>query len=126
MHRGPLTYALRIESEWKQVGGTAPAADYEIYPRSPWNYGLAIDPENPEGTLTVEERKVRMPCFSEDRAPVEITAPAARLPQWGMEHAMAAPPPRSPAEHSGPVEPVILIPYGAARLRITEFPLIKR
>ena len=126
VHRGPLTFALRIESEWKQVGGTRPAVDYEVYPRSPWNYGLAIDPENPEGTLAVEERSVRMPCFSEDRAPVEITAPAARLPQWGMEHAMAAPPPESPAEHAGPVESVTLIPYGAAKLRITEFPLVRR
>ena len=126
VHRGALTYSLRIGSRWKQIGGTAPAADYEVRPTSPWNYALIIDTEQPEKSLTVEEKSVKMPCFSEIKAPVVITAQARQVPDWGMEGASAAPPPKSPVTSSKPVENVELIPYGAAKLRITEFPVTEQ
>ncbi|MCD6307600.1 MAG: glycoside hydrolase family 127 protein [Candidatus Latescibacteria bacterium] len=126
VHRGPLTFSLRIESEWKRIRGKKPAADYEVYPKSKWNYALLLDPNDPGRSLAVEEKSVKMPCFSEDRAPVEITVKGRELPSWGMEGASAAPPPRSPVTSAKPVVEVTLIPYGAAKLRITEFPLAER
>jgi len=123
IHRGALTMSLRIDSEWKQIRGRKPAADYEVYPRSKWNYALIIDPERPEISLGLEEKSVDMPCFSEDKAPVVMTAKARELPEWVMTGASAAPPPESPVTSSQPVEEITLIPYGSAKLRITEFPV---
>ncbi len=61
-----------------------------------------------------------------DRAtpPVKIQVKARRLPQWVIVDDSAAAPPQSPVVVGGRDETVTLIPYGAARLRITSFPLL--
>jgi len=123
VHRGALTFSLRMGSRWKQIGGEAPHADYEVRPTTPWNYALIVDTEKPEKSLSAEEKSVKMPCFSEIKAPVVITAKARQVPEWGMDGASAAPPPPSPVASSSPVEDIELIPYGSAKLRITEFPV---
>ncbi|HDY88311.1 MAG TPA: hypothetical protein ENH82_09405 [bacterium] len=124
VHRGALTFSLSIGAEWKQIRGKAPAAYYEVYPTSKWNYALVIDTDHPEKSFSVDEKSVKMPCFSEKNAPVVITAKARELPDWGMKGASAAPPPQSPVTSSNPEEKVELIPYGSAKLKITEFPVV--
>ena len=126
IQRGPLTYSLRIGSRWKQIAGETPHADYEVRPLTPWNYALILDTEKPENSLQVEEKSVKMPCFSEIKAPVVISAKARQVPEWDMDGASAAPPPPSPVSSSRPVEDIELIPYGAAKLRITEFPVAEK
>ena len=47
--RGPLYFSLRIEKEYKSVKinydnfGYKGSVDWEINPKSAWNYGLLID-----------------------------------------------------------------------------------
>ena len=41
--RGPLVYALRIGEEWRKLKGSEPFADWEVYPTTPWNFGLQVD-----------------------------------------------------------------------------------
>ena len=46
--RGPLYFSLRIDKEYKSVKINYDnfrykgSVDWEIYPKSPWNYGLMI------------------------------------------------------------------------------------
>lgn len=126
VHRGALTFSLRIGSKWTQIGGEKPHCDYEVRPTTKWNYALVLDTEHPEQSLAVEEKSVKMPCFSEIKSPVVITAKARQLPIWGMSGASAAPPPISPVKTKNRIEEVQLIPYGSAKLRITEFPVTDR
>jgi len=35
------------------------------------------------------------------------------------------PPPESPVTSISPIEDLVLVPYGSARLRVTEFPVLK-
>ena len=66
--------------------------------------------------------------FTSSDPPVLLEAKARRLPQWMMVDDSAAPPPVSPvkpAAKKGEQDvTVTLIPYGAARLRITSFPML--
>ncbi len=125
VHRGPLTFSLRIGSRWKQIRGEKPHCDYEVRPTTDWNYALVLDEKKPEQSFQVRERSVDMPCFSEIKAPVVITATARKVPTWGMDGASAAPPPESPVITKNSPETVELIPYGSAKLRITEFPYME-
>ena len=49
VERGPLVYALRVEADWRRINADKPQrelphGDFEVYPRTPWNYGLIVDP----------------------------------------------------------------------------------
>ena len=124
IHRGPLVYSLAIGEDWRQVGGDLPHADWEVYPTTPWNYALRVDPADPERSIRFERRAIG-PCpFSPEGAPVIASVMGRRLPEWGIEHNAAAPPPRGPLHSDQPIEPLTLLPYGCTGLRVTELPLL--
>jgi hypothetical protein len=124
VERGPLVYSLRVGESWHKLKQTGPASDWEIYPTSPWNYGLVADPKNPAGAFTVKERPLARQPFSAMDAPIEITAKARRVPQWGLVDDSPGPLPTSPVTSRRAEETVTLVPYGAAKLRITAFPYL--
>jgi hypothetical protein len=47
-----------------------------------------------------------------------------KIPEWTMKNNSADVPPLSPVKPEGDVEIITLVPYGCARLRITEFPVM--
>ena len=48
-----------IEPEWKLFKDRPGLLfdDWEVFPKSPWNYALEIDREHPERSITFEPRK---------------------------------------------------------------------
>src|SRR5579884_709091 len=123
LERGPLVYSLRIGEDWKKLKTHGPAADWQVTPTTPWNYGLAIDPDNPGSGVKVVEKAIGDFPFSAAGAPVLLQVPGRRVVSWGMEKGSAQPPPEHP-QPGTPVQTLTLIPYGAAKLRVTEFPLV--
>jgi hypothetical protein len=124
LERGPLVYSLKIDEEWRYLKGEKPHADYEVYPTTPWNYGLALDSKSPEQSIEVIKKPVGSCPFSPDGAPIELHLLGRHLPDWQMVQNSAGPLPESPVQSEEPDQELILIPYGSTNLRITVFPKI--
>jgi len=127
VNRGPLTYSLKIEERWERYGGTDEFPAYEVFPESPWNYGLVVDPDNPGKSIKVDEVKRDIPDqpFTLENAPIRLTAQARRIPNWKLEdNGLIEELQQSPVASEEPTEEVTLVPMGCARLRVSAFPHI--
>jgi DUF1680 family protein len=116
VERGPLVYSLRIGENWHRIKQTGPSSDWEVYPSTPWNYALV------KGVFPVVEKPIERQPFRAEASPVEITAKARRLPEWTLVDDSPGVLPVSPVISKRPEETITLVPYGAAKLRITAFP----
>ncbi len=144
--RGPLYYSLRIDKEFRAVKinydnfGYKGSVDWEIYSRSEWNFGLLLGKDLMRG-LKVTENPVGKYPFSDvgdmvwsadsgkyvtttQDPPVVITARGIKIPGWTIKNNSADVPPLSPVKPEGDPQRITLVPYGCARLRITEFPVM--
>jgi len=145
--RGPLFFSLRIAKEYKSVKinydnfGYKGSVDWEINPKSDWNYGLMIDPGNVTRGINVTENNIGKYPFAdkgdmiwsndsskyilwEKDAPVIIKTRGVKIPGWIMKNNSAEIPPLSPVTPEGDPQIIELVPYGSAKLRITEFPVM--
>lgn len=132
IERGPLVYAMTVAEDWRRFPDWRRGdvvddwPQWEVHPAAAWNYGLAIDRANPSAALKVDVRHVPPQPWSPQNAPVRITAPGHKIPEWGMgEHNNAAPVPESPVKVATPEEQVTLLPFGATRLRIAYLPIVE-
>lgn len=120
VEHGPLLFALPIGERWEKLLDRGFTADWEVFPTSAWNYALE------QGTtFQRQEQPISAVPFSAKSPPVTVTAQVRQVPQWQAESNFALPPPQSPVETEGAAKSVKLIPYGAAKLRITSFPVTK-
>ncbi len=127
VNRGPLTYSLKIGERWVRRGGTDKWPAYEVFPTTPWNYGLIVNLKEPEKSFKVIKNsgKLAYQPFSLKNAPIQILAKAKRIPGWGLEkNGLIQAVPDSPVHVNGRTETVTLIPMGSARLRVSAFPYI--
>lgn len=122
--RGPLLYAVAIRERWEkleysrhEVERRFPYCDYEVHPESGWNYGFAAESfdiiRNPLGDIP----------FCSEPAAVEIIASLAPL-DWPEAYGVCLPEPASRIP-IGEARPVRMIPYGCAKLRMTEMPVVQ-
>jgi hypothetical protein len=118
VERGPLVLSLKVGEDWRKLRDIGPAADWEVHPTTAWNYGLKL------GRFKVTEKPVGDYPFSPDGAPVEIAAQGRRIPEWTLVNGSAGPLPESPVKSKEPLETLVLVPYGSAKLRITAFPVV--
>lgn len=119
--RGPLVLALKIGEDWRKLREIGPAADWEVHPATPWNYAVSLFRPQPR----VQLRPVGDYPFSPEGAPVIVRVNARRAPDWKLVNGSADIVPEGGFEGKGRVERITLIPYGAAKLRITAFPVLK-
>jgi hypothetical protein len=118
---GALTMVAGVAENWIPVPDAPGLGEWEIHPRSSWNHGIVA--EHPE-QWQVEHRPVGEVPFSFADAPVRIRVPGARIPGWGLDGENAATVPEGPV--ACPVgHEVTLVPYGNARLRVTEMPTVR-
>ncbi|MES2732947.1 MAG: beta-L-arabinofuranosidase domain-containing protein [Bacteroidota bacterium] len=140
---GPLTFSLKIKEENRKMDSKASAigdsqwqkdADpekwpsYEIFPASPWNYGLVISNQKLEEEFEIVKKNwpaSNFPFTPED-VPISLKAKAKQIPAWKIDqYGLCDTLPQSPVTTTTSLETVELIPMGAARLRISAFPVVQ-
>lgn len=137
VYRGPLAYSLKIGEQWKRIPPEDPGEGEEakldnlswprdeVFPTTPWNYGLVLNSKNPAASLQVIQHGVKEQPFTLQNPPVEIRAKGKRIPQWKFEsNGLIMEVKQGPVRSEEPEETITLIPMGCARLRISSFPQI--
>jgi uncharacterized protein len=119
INRGPLVFSYPIGETWLKLRDRGLTADWQVYPNTQWNYALAVSDTT---ALQVTEHTLTNAPFTREGAPVTITLPARKLKSWQAVDSVADPVPPSPVTTTEPLEQITLIPYAAAKLRITAFP----
>ncbi len=129
--RGPLIYSLPIREQWKAVQAypyqpkEGKKYYWQVFPQSPWNYALVMNEGHPDKTATFLRGKMNEDPFTAENTTGRIMVHGRKVDYWVIDSGAAAPPPASPARTSQPLEDLQLVPYGASRLRVTEFPVLE-
>lgn len=137
---GPLTLSLKIgekyvernsvetvifDAGWQEDADPSKWPTTEIYPEGDWNYALSL----PRGEASLEDIRIVRKDWPEDdfpfslrSVPLEFMATGRKVPSWKSDPTglCGVLPPEGAAV--GDEEPIILVPMGAARLRISAFP----
>lgn len=127
VRRGPLWYSLKIGERYERYGENKTWPGLEVFPTTPWNYGLVLDSGAGQAELSFGKRDggVASQPWTTESAPVWLEAKARRIDAWQQDRTgLVSELQASPVKSAAPVETVTMIPMGAARLRIAAFPVI--
>lgn len=125
IERGALVFSYGIGEDWLKLRERGMTADWQVYPTTQWNYALALNHEVPSQAIRVTEGEVSDNPFDTKNAPVRLQVKGRKLRDWLAVDGVADPVPQSPITSDEPEETITLIPYAAAKLRITAFPELK-
>ncbi len=121
--RGPLLFSLDPGGTWVKLRDHGITADWQRFPTGSWNFALGVE-EQSAASLPVQESAIGAIPFSAADPAVRLSVPARLLNSWRSEDGVAAPVPQQAQHSDEPQQMLELIPYGAAKLRITAFPVL--
>lgn len=124
VERGPLVFSYAPGTDWVKLRDRGMTADWQVFPTTQWNYALGVD-EKTIQEIPARESPVGASPFSLKTSPVRLQVKARKVPTWRAEDGVANPVPQSPVVSEEVEEEVTLVPYAAAKLRITSFPQLK-
>ena len=126
VNRGPLSFSLKISEEWRKIPTRIEGwPEWEVFPTTPWNYGLIVDKGDLDASFEVVEKgSVPDQPWTVEDAPIEIKAKGKRIPNWTLVDQTVTALQPSPIRSDEPVEDITLVPMGCARLRMSCLPTI--
>lgn len=138
VERGPLVYAMPIETKWTSVAEAAYSSaefpTWEANPVGDWNYGVHLDPASVSKQVEVKQKpslaNLETSTWPWSEAPTTLTVQAQKLEGWNFEISPKEPhqnltpqlPEVSALKPIGQVERITLVPFGATQLRMSVFP----
>ena len=124
---GPLTFSLKIGEKWTRYGGTDAWPEWEVHPTTAWNYGLVLNQRDSAKSFEVVKKAGPLAAnpFSPETTPVALRVKARKIPAWKVDRfGLVGKLQDSPVKSDELAEAITLIPMGAARLRISAFPVL--
>ena len=137
---GPLTLSLKIkekyikedsrkaaigDSKWQNGADASKWPTTDIYAASPWNYAIVLDKNN-----SLKDFKIIHKPWPADNfpfrlndVPLEVKAVGRIIPSWEIDKTGLCGVLPDENAQKGEEEKITLIPMGAARLRISAFPV---
>ena len=125
---GSLLFSVPIEYEKvmreyikKGVERKFPYCDYQFIPKTPWNYGYS------DSDFEINYNEIGKYPFSQENPPITIKANMQQI-NWGLKFpykSVARKTPKSTKPISG-IQEIELCPYGCAKLRMTEMPILNK
>jgi hypothetical protein len=120
--RGALVFSLPLDGQWSQLKKySEKSADWQITPAADWNYAVELG----DCDAKVSDGPVGAVPFDVKNPPASLVIRGRRDRNWVMVENSAGPVPVSPVTSQDPLQTLTLVPYGAAKLRITAFPYLK-
>jgi len=120
--RGPLVFSLPLDAQWSQLRHYSQnSSDWQLKASRKWNYAV----QTGACDATASEHAVSDIPFNVKNPPVTLQIKGRELPQWSVNQHSAAAVPASPVQSTDPLQNLTLVPYGAAKLRITAFPFLR-
>ncbi len=117
----PVAYEKKMSEYIKKgVERKFPYCDYQFIPETPWNYGYA------GSDFEVIYNEIGNVPFSQGNPPVTIKAKMQQI-NWGLKfpyRSVCRKTPKSTKPVSE-IQTIDLCPYGCAKLRMTEMPILK-
>ena len=98
-----------------------PYCDYQFIPKTPWNFGYADD------DFKITYNSIGDIPFSQENPPITIKAKMQQI-NWGLKFPYKSVCRKTPKsrEPISEVQEIELCPYGCARLRMTEMPILSK
>ncbi|MVM31694.1 hypothetical protein GO755_16725 [Spirosoma sp. HMF4905] len=132
IERGPLVYALKVESTVDEKTEKTEGTYFEYQPKNAWNYGLPkalVDDPEKNTTVTLKPMPANF-VWNEASSPIEIKTNGRQIPNWKLVEGVARQPVTTregiyQGEVADKVETLTFIPYGCTKLRVVAFPVIK-
>jgi hypothetical protein len=120
---GPLVFSLPLDGKWSELRKYAEkSADWQITSTATWNYAVELGPCDAQ---VIQANPSNVP-FDVAHPAVQLRVHARRDPDWTKYENSAGPVPLSPVTSSQPLQDLTLVPYGAAKLRMTAFPFLNQ
>ncbi len=118
---GPLVFALPLEGQWTELKKYAQGSgDWQIKGSKPWNYAVQVG----QCDASLKEQPVSEVPFDVQHPAESLSVQGRQLRQWTEADNSAGPLPISPVSSKEPLRTLTLVPYGAAKVRITAFPYL--
>lgn len=118
---GALVFALPLGAKWKELKQYAQkSADWQVTSSAPWNYAVQVGPCE----AALKDAAASDIPYDVKHPSLSLQIHGRTLPEWKENENSAAPPPVSPVISKQPLATLTLVPYGAAKVRVTAFPYL--
>lgn len=119
---GPLQLVYSPGENWREVPGAPGIGEWTVEARGSWNHALVL-PDDPADWAVQRSSPSAVP-FTPRQPAVRVRVRSLRVPSWRPDGGNAGTPTLGPVcEPSGAME-IDLVPYGNARIRVAEMPVV--